>query len=305
MNFGAIGNLSHRLKLVRTLPPRLVMAKMAKHLPWTDRRAVRVAEIIHSSGDLRADRLIGFYRQHEEFLTANGGWKPIDFEGRSVIEVGPGPLAGWGPMAIFRGADRVYGVDPDWVEGAFDDPAVEAAYLAPHHAALSETFGPLMDYDEFRGRVRERLTVARAGLSQAVPGFRADICLSNSCLEHIGDLGDALTALRHLSAPDARFMHLVNFGNHRNREAPFETIYEMPPEAYHLKYGRHINLLRADDVARAFAAAGLDAEMRVVDRPGPSSGAPLHAYWSENYGRDVLAIRTALFVGPSREGEAG
>jgi hypothetical protein len=297
MNFGAIGNLAHRLSLVRKLPPRLVLAKIAKRLPWTDKRSVRVAEIVHSPKDLQPDRLIGFFQTQEAFLQSHGDWAPLDFAGRTVLEIGPGPLAGWGPMAVFRGAERVYGVDPDWVEGAFADPAVEAAYLKPHFEALVRAYGALMDYPTFRSRVRERLVVDRVGLADAAPGFRADIAISNSCLEHISGLQDALSALRGLCGPEARFMHLVNFGNHRNRAAPFETIYEMTPEDYRLRYGGHINLLRAPDVGRAFAGAGIDAHMVVVDRPVELAEAvAMHGYWRERYTLDEVSIRTALFV---------
>ena len=298
MNLGAIGNLVHRLKLVRKLPPRLVCAKIAKRLPWSDRRAVRVAEIINSPKDLKPDRLFGFFRTQEALLQERIAWQPIDFNGRKVIEIGPGPLAGCGPMAIFRGAAQVYGVDPDWIEGAFDDPSVEEAYLRPHHAALAEAFGPLMDYATFRTRLLDRLKVEAVGLEQAAPGFMADIIMSNSCLEHIEDLDASLRALAMLSAPDARFMHLVNFGNHRNRASPFETIYEMPPAEYRVKFGGHINLLRATDVFDSFAGAGIDAKIIVVDLPVDKVGmVRLHTYWKEHYEMDDLAVRTALFVG--------
>ena len=302
MNLGAIGNLAHRLKLARELPPRLVYAKIAKRLPWSDRRAVRVAEIIHSPRDLKPGRLFGFFQTQEALLQERIAWQPIDFTGRKVIEIGPGPLAGCGPMAIFRGAAQVYGVDPDWIEGAFDDPAVEEAYLRPHHAALMEAFGPLMDYDTFRTRLADGLKVEAVGLEQAAPGFTADIVMSNSCLEHIEGLDAALRALATLSAPDARFMHLVNFGNHRNRTSPFETIYEMPPAEYHVKFGRHINLSRATDVFESFVRAEIDANMIVVDQPADKVElVRLHTYWQEHYEMDDLAVRTALFVGLGRE----
>ncbi len=302
MNLGAIGNLAHRLKLVRELPPRLVYAKIAKRLPWSDRRAVRVAEIVHSPKDLQPDRLFGFFRTQEALLQERIGWQPIDFADCKVIEIGPGPLAGCGPMAIFRGAAQVYGVDPDWIEGAIDDPAVAEAYLRPHHAALVEAFGPLMDYDTFRTRLADGLKVEAVGLEQAAPGFTADIVMSNSCLEHIEGLDASLQALAKLSVPNTRFLHLVNFGNHRNRTSPFETIYEMPPADYRIKVGGHINLRRATDVFESFAGAEIDAKMIVVDQSADKVEiVRMHTYWREHYEMDDLSIRTALFVGPGRE----
>ena len=304
MKLEAIGNLGHRLMLARTLPPRLVLAKIAKRLPWSNRRSVRVAEILHSPRDLRPDRLLEFYRTQEALLSERKSRSPIDFRGRNVIEIGPGPLAGWGPMAIFRGAERVYGVDPDWVDGAFSDPAVEAAYLRPHHAALSEAFGALMPYEEFRTRLADKLTVEACGLDAAQPEFIADIIISNSCLEHIVSLDVALMALANLSAPGARFMHLVNFGNHRDRLSPFSTIYEMSPSDYRSRYGNHINLWRPSDVRAAFAAAGIEAEMTIVDQPHEKvAGVDVHTHWKDRYCTEELAVRTALFCEPINGGE--
>ena len=306
MNLSALGNLSHRLKLVWTLPPKLVAAKIAKRLPWSDKRAVRIAEIVHSPKDREADRLLGFFQMQESFLVANEGWAPIDFTGRNVLEIGPGPLGGLSLMAVFRGAERVYGIEPDWVDDVLTDPAIEDAYLRPHHDALSAAFGNLMDYATFRIRLGERLKIDAVGLSDATPGFAADIVLSNSCLEHIGDLPDALSALMDFTADNARHMHLVNFGNHRSREAPFATIYEMPPDQYRLKYGAHINLLRASDVFAASASAGLGLAMTIVDRPVEKAEAvDLHPYWRDNYEMDDLVVRTALyFTQMSNENES-
>jgi len=301
MNLSALGNLSHRLKLAGTLPPKLVAAKIAKRLPWSDKRKVRIAEIVHSPKDRQADRLLGFFQTQERFLAENEGWSPIDFTGKHVLEIGPGPLAGLSLMAVFRGAEQVYGVEPDWVDDVLTDPAIEDAYLRPHHDVLAKTFGELMDYETFRLRIHERLRIEPVGLSDARPGFAADIVLSNSCLEHIDDLPDALTALAGLTAEGARHMHLVNFGNHRNSESPFATIYEMPPDPYRLKYGKHINLLRASDVQSMCEFAGLRLRMAVVDRPVEKVEAvELHPFWRDTYEMDDLAVRTALYFSPMK-----
>lgn len=297
MSSGFLGNLGHRLKLARDLPPRLVLAKIAKRLPWSDPRSVRIVEILHSPTHRAPERLIDFFNTQEALLAERTGRRPVDFTGRRVLEIGPGPLAGWGPMAVFRGAASVVGVDPDWVDGVFDDPAVERAYLRRHHAALVAAFGPLMDYDRFRRALAERLAVVRTGLAGLRLNEPVDLVLSNSCLEHIDDLDAALPCLASHCTAGARFMHLVNFGNHRDRNAPFRTIYEMPPDAYRRHFGRHINLMRAPEVSQSFASAGIGAATIVVDsRPDLLDGVKIHSWWREHYNRETLAIRTALFV---------
>ncbi|MBO88071.1 MAG: hypothetical protein CMP14_00995 [Rickettsiales bacterium] len=306
MNFSALSNLSHRLKLACSLPSKLVMAKLAKRLPWLDKRKVRIAEIVHSPKDRHAGRLLGFYQAQENFLIESEDWLPIDFSGKNVLEIGPGPLGGMSLMAIFRGAKQVYGIEPDWVDGVLMDPVIEEAFLRPHYQVLTEAFGDLMDYFTFRSRITQRLRIDSVGLSEASPCFVADITLSNSCLEHIVDLPEALTSLANHTTAETRHIHLVNFGNHRNREAPFNTIYEMPPDEYRLKYGEHINLLRASEVQAACESAGLSLKMAIVDRPLEMvETVVLHSYWRERYEKDDLAVRTALYFSPMRKETEG
>jgi len=114
----------------------------------------------------------------------------------------------------------------------------------PHHTALVASFGARMSYDAFRDRLRDGLVIEQAGLAELHLPAAIDLALSNSCLEHIDGLEAGLARLAALSAAGSRFRHLVNFGNHRDRRSPFATIYEMPPDAYRRRYGRHINLAR-------------------------------------------------------------
>ena len=132
-------------------------------------------------------------------------------------------------------------------------------------------------------------------------GFHlADIIISNSCLEHIAGLDAALAVLAGLTAPHGRFMHMVNFGNHRNRVSPFATIYEMAPEEYHRLYGAHINLFRPSDVEEFFAAAGIETKMTIIDQPKAMlAKLKLHPYWQGRYTLDELAIRTGIFCEPN------
>jgi len=303
MDLGFFGNFGHRLRLARELPPRLVLAKIAKRLPGTDPARVRIAEIVHSPKDLDPGRLIGFFLSQERHLAAEIDRLPLEFEGRRVLEIGPGPLAGWGPMALFRGAARVYAVDPDWVPGVILDPAVEAAYLKGHFTALAEAFGPRMDYPTFRRRIKEDLSVERKSLMDLEIEDGVDIVLSNSCLEHIDDPGSSMERLGRFCMPDTRFMHLVNLGNHRDRARPFRTIYEMPPDEYHRRFGRHINLLRAPEIERAFVEGVMPTRMVIVDRRDDDPDIEArHDYWRDRHSAEVLSIRTALFV--EAEGEA-
>ncbi|MDP6391135.1 MAG: hypothetical protein QF654_14660 [Alphaproteobacteria bacterium] len=295
MNLGYIGNLAHQLRLVRELPPRLVWAKVRKRLPWTDKARVRIDEVLHDPSQMRAGRMREFLDGNEALLESEIGWPRLDFNGRRVLEIGPGPLGGWGPLAIFRGAESYHGVDPDWIDGTLADRRIETGYLRPVLDDLAAHFGGTMDFASFRESLARRLHIARGALDVASLPDAAEIVLSNSCLEHIADLDRSISALARLMAPSARFLHLVNFGNHRDKDWPFTRIYDMPPRQYRLRFGPHINLARPSDVMAGFAKAGLNSVLVPVDRR-PDLVEAVHPYWSERYDRDELAIRTALVV---------
>ena len=177
------------------LPPRLVIAKIAKRIPWINQFEVRVAEIMHSPKELQPDRLIGFFRSQQDFLQKIDGWDPLDFKGCNVIEIGPGSLGGLCPMSVFLGAKSVYGVEPNWMQGILDDPRIISAFLIPHHAALVREFGPLMDFMTFQKKLCEGLKVEAVDLENADPNFEVDIVISNSCLEHVCKFDSSIKVL--------------------------------------------------------------------------------------------------------------
>ena len=226
MNFGIIGNFYHRLGLVRTLPFMLVLAKLALRIPWVDHRAWRVVEILNTPESLRPERYIDFFKDQEDFLGIKIGWQPINFVGSDIIEFGPGPLAGWAPMALFRGASRVFGIEPNWIPGVLEDSAIEQAYLRPHYSSLVKAFGPIMSYPVFHQCLLDQMSINAVEIQDVYQPIRADIVLSNSCLEHIVNLDKVLSVLACQDIKKARQMHLVNFGNHRNKYSPFQKIYE-------------------------------------------------------------------------------
>ena len=89
-----------------------------------------------------------------------------------------------------------------------------------------------------------------------------------------------------------------------HRFGPFSTIYEMSPSDYRSRYGNQINLWRPSDVHAAFAAAGIKAEMTIVDQPHENfADIDVHPHWKDRYSTEELAIRTALFCEPINGGE--
>ena len=231
------------------------------------------------------DRLDALSRQH--------AGRGLDIAGARVLEVGCGPLAGFAPLLFARGAARVTAIEPDWNAALFEHPAVGERYLAPAAARL----GGGIDGPALAARFATDFEAFATGLEDTPASGPFDLAVSQSCLEHVRDLDASARTLARLMVPGARQAHLVNFGNHRRREHPFETIYEMAPADYHARHGRHINLARPSDVAKAFATSGLDVSVTPVDtQPTSLARVTLHPWWRERYSMDELAVRTAIVV---------
>jgi SAM-dependent methyltransferase len=287
-----LGNLGVYLRAAREMPLSEFVARAATRIPGLDGPWLRRKIALADAKGTDVSRMSGFLDRLEALALEHTGIG-LGIPGARVLEVGCGPLAGFAPMLFQRGAVSITAIEPDWNGALFQHRDVDDVYLERVAAHL----GAPTTAASLRQRLDRDLTVLKSGLENAPTEGPFDLSLSQSCLEHVRDLEASALTLKRVLAPGARQAHLVNFGNHRKRDHPFETIYEMPPEAYHARFGRHINLGRPPDVARAFAAAGLEVLVIPVDRNEASlAKVALHPWWAERYTREDLAIRTAIVL---------
>ena len=282
-----------QLKAARSMPPRLVAAKLLRRA-GLGTAAVRRAEVLNNPQTREHDRLAKLYVDFAAQAEA-AGWLPVDFAGARVLEVGCGPLAGLAPYVVPAGAAAYLGVDPGADPALLRHPDTARRYLTPALAA-SRRHAPGAAEVEI-GTFLDRAQVFRGTLDD-LAGSQApfDAAVSISCLEHIDGLGDALATMKQLLKPDARQLHLVNFSNHLDKAAPFKHLYDLAPEEHRRRYGRHINLLRPQEVLAAFVENGFDARLVPVDIRPEAVPEPPHPWWAGRYPKDELAIRTALIV---------
>ena len=275
------------------MPPRLVAAKLLRRVGLRT-AAVRRAEVLNNPQTREHDRLAKLYRGFAAQAEAEG-WRPIDFAGARVLEVGCGPLAGLAPYVIPAGATAYLGVDPGADAALLRHPDTIRRYLKPALAASAKLLPDATEMDA--AAFLDRAAIFRGGLGDLADSrepFTAAVSIS--CLEHIDGLPDALATLRQILSPEARQLHLVNFSNHLDKAAPFRHLYDLAPEEHRRRYGRHINLLRPQEVLAAFTENGFEARLIPVDiRPEAVPETP-HSWWTVRYPKEELAIRTALIV---------
>jgi hypothetical protein len=255
-------------------------------------------ELLYSTKFGRGIRFAELLLRQEAVVRRHTPWEPLDFADRRVIEIGCGPLAGFGPLAIFCGAKSFESAEPEWDADLFHSDAIAERYLRIFHADLTALYGERADFTTFRAALHERLTVHSCAFEAAQFAGTADIILSQSCLEHVFPLDATVAKLASIQGPQTRFLHLVDFGNHYPTVDPFEGLYEQPPSDYIARRGKAINLLRAPDVENLFKRHGIPAQSIASRRIETYTG-KAHPWWRERYDETALFTQIALVVGPA------
>ncbi|MEQ8667051.1 MAG: hypothetical protein RIC16_15130 [Rhodospirillales bacterium] len=225
------------------------------------------------------------------------GWAPFAPEGRTVLEIGCGMTGGTGPLMLFRGAAKAYGIEPNWDASVLTDAHFVETYYRPLWQHLSAIYGERLAFDAFMARLRADLVISAdtdvARLADAIAPGTLDFCLSISCLEHVAGLDGTIRGLAALGGPGTRHVHLVDFGNHWSKDAPFAGLYDTERSRAVKANAPGINALRLPDVLKTFADHGLAARPLVFERRALDPAA-VHPSWQDAYALDDLGVRVAV-----------
>lgn len=226
--------------------------------------------------------------------------------GALLLEIGCGRHAGLAPFVLGLGARRYIGVDPSLDGMLLALPEVRERYLAPaldaarafarsepHFSDMPFGLSGLCGVEEALSRCR----FEKAGIGQLLgAGEKADICVSISCLEHIGDFSEAAKAMAKLSHERTVHLHVVNFSNHLSKRQPFHQLYEMPYAEFGRRWNYNVNGLRVSDMQRELEKAGLPLRVIPLDVKPDALPERIDGTWLAQYGREELALRTALLT---------
>lgn len=288
-----------RLSYLLELTPRETWRIVRHKLPvfrrgpsWTP------AELMSSPKHSRGIRFAELLLRQEAVVRQHQTWEPLNFENKNVVEVGCGPLAGYGPLAIFCGASQFQSAEPEWNADLFFCKPVIEKYLALFHSDLTALYGPRMTFEEFINALKNRMHISRQSFDSAQINGPVDIILSQSVLEHVFPLSATVKKLAEIQGEQTRTLHLVDFGNHYPTQNPFDGLYEMPASEYISRRGKLINCLRMSDVAALFKSNGLSPSIvpsRVVIN---SYNGLIHKWWRERYQDEDLFTQLALLASP-------
>ena len=242
----------------------------------------------HMNAQYLIDRWERYWRVIESRHKDNSKQKFI-FEGKTVLELGCGPVFGWGPIAIFRGAQDYYYHEPFLLREVVESNQIKDQYFIPLYRELSSNFGNRMDFEEFHESV----------ITQCKPiDFTnikiVDLVLSNSVLEHIpiDEMHSILVQLYTVSKLGAYYLHSVDFGSHNIGGTGFGTLYETD-RAHGFK---HLNRLRTSEIEDFLRGSGFTTLHSTVYRTGIVNRKSMNAFWHE-YSEVDLSARVVFFVG--------
>lgn len=215
--------------------------------------------------------------------------KQFDFSGKSVLEVGCGPVFGCGPIALFKGAEKFWYQEPDLRRSVVESTALKNAYFRRLHQELVANYGPQIRFDEWYSKVIELTHPLPSGATGTV-----DITISHSVLEHIPrrTLAPFLENLFAASRPGGVFSHTVDLGPHGHGNGTLLSLYGTNRE----NEPANINLLRGCDVESAILKAGLTLTASVVYKSDEIDESRLHESW-RRYSIEELSSRVVFLLG--------
>jgi SAM-dependent methyltransferase len=285
--------LLRMIKRLWELPPREAFHKLERKLTG-QRGTFDIEEIIQSPNLMRGQRSYDFLSRYEAILARTSNWQPLQFKGKRVLELGSGPLLGFAPVALAQGAESYSAIEPTYDSCVLEEPRIVEQYYLNAFRDLCAIYGLEQTFGDFMKSLKDRTVAVSETLANTSLEGPFDIVLSNSCLEHVFDFENAITKLRKICAPECRFIHLVNYSNHRPTKSPFQDLYAMSPEDYLKQYDDEINLLRVSDMTQIFASVGFEAEMIPYYQAREHFEGPIHPHWAEKYDDNVLFTKAAI-----------
>ena len=246
----------------------------------------------HMDARKPVDRLL----RYERVLDTQAQWPALDFADRRGLEIGCGPLLGWGPIAVYLGARRYVCIEPRFQEAVLLADEVWTRFFLPLHQQLEAVFARGVSFADFADRIRSRIHVHGVPVERCeLDDASADLVISNGVLQHVADLDGAMQQIRRVSCEGAKQLHVVHFTDHVSPpDDPFHEIYRQEPADY-FAHDSLLNLKRPSEVAAMFHGVGISVTMVPYLVDPPSRPRTLAPYW-RRFDPSDLAIQIAFFV---------
>ena len=262
---------------------------------WTKERLFTKADVFSTRKYGNPLTEIDRFARYIRVLTrVHNGFVQPDFRDAVVLELGCGPLLGIGPFAVYCGARRVFYSEPAFNRDLIRVETIREGYFRSLHEELLAEREPgrpeFVRFEDFYDGLLDRCS----DFVCSKPQDRIDFLYSNSVLEHVAlsDLPMLLARLRCQSSLGCRYIHVVDFSDHRDTHRPFARIYRSAPSVNRSQH--EINALRPSEMKAAIEKAGFPCKMSVY-RNYRGDLPPLDEYWHQ-FPEEELRTQVAFFV---------
>jgi len=246
----------------------------------------------HMDARKPVDRLL----RYERVLHTQAKWPRLDFAGCNALEVGSGPMLGWGPIAVYLDARRYVCIEPRFRPEVLQAEEVWIGFFLPLYQQLEALFARGVSFNDFSDRVRSRIHVHQVSVEQCeMDDASADLVISNGVLQHVADLERAVQQIRRVSCEGAKQFHVVHFTDHMSPpNDPFREIYRVEPDEYFARDSL-LNLKRPSEIAALFRGEGIPVNMVPFVVDAAAEPRALSSYW-RRFDPSDLAIQIAFFL---------
>ena len=210
-------------------------------------------------------------------------------QNKVIRAIGCGPVFGWGPIALFRGANSYYYYEPALIRHVVESNEIKEKYFLPLYKELVANFGNKVGFEEYYETIITKCIPVDFSKEETI-----DIILSNSVLEHIpcNDIQILLAKLFSICKIGAALLHSVDFGAHGLGGQGFGSLYTCDSK----KELKNLNLLRASDIENLIVNSGFQLLHSTVYYSEQINMDALHPTWKDYSGKD-LTSKVVFFVG--------
>ena len=214
----------------------------------------------------------------------------FNFENKSILEVGSGPLLGIAPLAHFNNCKEFLFYEPNFNSEVFKSLAIRDKYFYPAYKELCANYGQKITFDEFYSRIQNKTI----NLKILKIDKKIDLIYSNSTLEHIprSIINEVLNNINKATNDKTYFFHSVDFSSHNKS---FLTSIYLSEKNKDLK---NINKLRKNEIIAEFHKSGFEVLNTVTYKYQNFDRDKIHKSW-EKYTDDDLGSMTVFFIGKS------
>ena len=282
------------IKKIWTNSPQHNLRTIIKRILGKDQFYFSVKEILISLSTNKVNpiQLIDRHERYKRVTNNNIKLESdiFNFEGKSILEVGSGPLLGLAPLAHFNNCKEFLFYEPNFNSEIFQSDLIRNKYFYPVYKELCVNYGKKIEFDEFYRRIQDNTI----NLKVLQTDKKIDLIYSNSTLEHIprSIIKEVFKNINNITNNKTYFFHSVDFSSHN--VSSLASIYLTEKD----KDLNNINKLRKSEIISEIHSSGFEVIDTITYKNINIERDKIHKSWRK-YSDDDLGSMIVFFIGKS------